>query len=100
MNARESELERYRQRLQIVEGLLTALADSTSVLEIIASSEDIQAARDALMREPWSFSESVAQHVLDMPYRRTTKLTRNDLEAEANTLRRQIDEIDRGPTDG
>ncbi len=91
-----SELDRNQARLEIVEGLQRAIAAGGALVDEIAKCPDNQSARDVLMSAPWSFTEMVAHHILDMPYRRTIELHRLMLDEEGATLRKLIQRLQDG----
>lgn len=87
-------LDKARARAHIVEGLLRALDMIDAIIATIRGSDDRGAARDALMADPFSFSEIQANHILDMTLSRLTRLGRSDLEAEMAQLRETIAELE------
>ncbi|BCM69999.1 MULTISPECIES: DNA gyrase/topoisomerase IV subunit A [Streptomyces] len=93
---RRSEFRRgkKRDRLHLVEGLLTALVDIDEVIRIIRSSENSAQAKERLM-ERFSLSEVQTQYILDTPLRRLTKYDRIELEAEKDKLTTEIEELTR-----
>ncbi|MFF9086558.1 DNA topoisomerase (ATP-hydrolyzing) subunit A [Streptomyces sp. NPDC014991] len=93
---RRSEFRRAkrRDRLHLVEGLLTALVDIDEVIRIIRSSENSAQAKGRLM-ERFSLSEVQTQYILDTPLRRLTKYDRIELEAEQERLTTEIAELTR-----
>lgn len=80
-------LDKAEARAHILRGLLIALDNIDEVVRIIRSSEDVEAARTALM-ESFELSEIQANHILDMPLRRLTAL-------ETNKLREELEEIEK-----
>jgi DNA gyrase subunit A len=86
-------LEQTLARAHIVEGLLIALDNIDEVVEIIKASEDVGAARDALM-ERFELSEVQATHILDMPLRRLTALETGKLREEHQQLQEVIAELE------
>ena len=78
----EFRLAKARARAHIVEGLLRAIDMLDAVINAIRSSDDREAAKTALVAEPFSFSEIQANHILDMTLARLTRLGRNNLEEE------------------
>jgi DNA gyrase subunit A len=74
-------LRRAEERDHIVLGLLIALDHLDEVIAIIRGSQDAEAARKRLMTK-FKLSEIQANHILDMPLRRLTKLARTELEDE------------------
>ncbi|MFJ5772643.1 DNA topoisomerase (ATP-hydrolyzing) subunit A [Streptomyces sp. NPDC093094] len=93
---RRSEYRRgkRRDRLHLVEGLLTALADIDEVIRLIRSSENSAQAKERLM-ERFSLSEIQTQYILDTPLRRLTRYDRIELEAEKEKLNAEIAELTR-----
>ncbi|GHF48606.1 DNA gyrase/topoisomerase IV subunit A [Streptomyces griseosporeus] len=93
---RRSEFRRTkkRDRLHLVEGLLTALVDIDEVIRLIRSSENSAQAKQRLM-ERFSLSEVQTQYILDTPLRRLTKYDRIELEAEKDKLTAEIEELTR-----
>ena len=90
----EFRLEKLRARAHIVEGLLKALDLIDEIITLIRGSEDRSAARDGLMAKPFEFSEIQANHILDMPLGRLTRLGRADLENEMADLNQRITELE------
>ncbi|MEU1921375.1 DNA topoisomerase (ATP-hydrolyzing) subunit A [Streptomyces albogriseolus] len=93
---RRSEFRRgkKRDRLHLVEGLLTALLDIDEVIRLIRSSENSAQAKQRLI-EHFSLSDVQTQYILDTPLRRLTKYDRIELEAEKNRLNAEIEELTR-----
>ena len=90
----EFRLGKARDRAHIVEGLLKAIEMLDAVIEAVRNSDDRPAARQALMAEPFSFSEEQANHILDMTLGRLTRLGRSELEEEMAKLRETIAELE------
>ncbi|GAB2442309.1 DNA gyrase/topoisomerase IV subunit A [Streptomyces incanus] len=93
---RRSEFRRgkRRDRLHLVEGLLTALLDIDEVIRLIRSSDNSAQAKQRLM-EQFSLSEIQTQYILDTPLRRLTRFDRIELEAEQERLNTEIEELTR-----
>ncbi|MEU6815994.1 DNA topoisomerase IV subunit A [Streptomyces sp. NPDC046860] len=93
---RRSEFRRTkrRDRLHLVEGLLTALVDIDEVIRVIRSSENSAQAKERLM-ERYGLSDIQTQYILDTPLRRLTKYDRIELEAEKDRLEKEIEELTR-----
>jgi DNA gyrase subunit A len=93
---RRSEFRRgkRRDRLHLVEGLLTALVDIDEVIRLIRSSENSAQAKQRLM-ERFSLSDVQTQYILDTPLRRLTKYDRIELESEKDRLNAEIEELTR-----
>src|SRR5919109_31945 len=83
------ELRKAEERDHIVEGLLIALANLDAVIKIIRGSADADEARTKLMTR-FKLSEIQANHILDMPLRRLTRLEREKLEEEHRELQATI----------
>ncbi|HET9075864.1 MAG TPA: DNA gyrase subunit A [Acidimicrobiales bacterium] len=90
----EYRLRKARDRAHIVEGLIKALDLIDQIIATIRASEDRPAARDALVAAPFEFSEIQANHILDMPLGRLTRLGRAQLEEELTQLRQTIAELE------
>ncbi|HET9380411.1 MAG TPA: DNA topoisomerase IV subunit A [Streptomyces sp.] len=93
---RRSEFRRTkrRDRLHLVEGLLTALLDIDEVIRLIRSSDNSAEARQRLV-ERFSLSDVQTQYILDTPLRRLTRFDRIELEAEKDRLTTEIEELTR-----
>ncbi|WP_262062474.1 DNA topoisomerase (ATP-hydrolyzing) subunit A [Streptomyces sp. STR69] len=93
---RRSEFRRTkrRDRLHLVEGLLTALVDIDEVIRIIRSSDNSAQAKQSLM-ERFSLSDIQTQYILDTPLRRLTRFDRIELESEMERLSAEIAELTR-----
>ncbi|MET7687116.1 DNA topoisomerase IV subunit A [Streptomyces sp. NPDC005483] len=93
---RRSEFRRTkrRDRLHLVEGLLTALVDIDEVIRIIRSSDNSAQAKERLI-ERFSLSEIQTQYILDTPLRRLTRFDRIELESEKERLEAEIAELTR-----
>ncbi|WP_055532374.1 DNA gyrase/topoisomerase IV subunit A [Streptomyces graminilatus] len=93
---RRSEFRRgkRRDRLHLVEGLLTALVDIDEVIRLIRSSDNSAQAKERLM-ERFGLSEIQTQYILDTPLRRLTRFDRIELESEQDRLAAEIAELTR-----
>jgi DNA gyrase subunit A len=83
------DLDKAEARAHIVEGLLKALDHIDEIVDLIKSSQDVAAARAALM-ERFQFSDKQAQAILDMRLARLTGLERDKLAEEFAQLMQQI----------
>jgi DNA gyrase subunit A len=83
------QLRRAEERDHIVLGLLIALEHIDEVIRIIRAAEDSEEARTRLMTR-FELSEIQANHILDMPLRRLTRLARSELEQEHKDLLERI----------
>ncbi|MFD7665319.1 DNA topoisomerase (ATP-hydrolyzing) subunit A [Streptomyces sp. NPDC059788] len=91
---RRSEFRRTkkRDRLHLVEGLLTALIDIDEVIRLIRSSDNSAQAKERLM-DRFGLSDIQTQYILDTPLRRLTKFDRIELESERDKLKAEIEEL-------
>jgi DNA gyrase subunit A len=90
----EFRLRKARDRAHIVEGLLKAIDMIDAIIAAIRASADKAAARAALIGEPFEFSDIQAEHILDMPLSRLTRLGKTQLEEELEQLRATIAELE------
>lgn len=93
---RRSEFRRKKalERLHLVEGLLLTMVDIDEVIQVIRSSDDAEAAKTKLIAV-FDLDEIQAQYILDLRLRRLTKMSRIELEAERDDLKRRIEELER-----
>jgi DNA gyrase subunit A len=89
----EFRLGKAQARAHIVEGLLKAINVIDEVIATIRASEDRAAALAALIAEPFEFSETQAEHILQMQLGRLTRLARIDLEGEMAELSATIADL-------
>jgi DNA gyrase subunit A len=86
----EFRLREAERKAHINEGLLKAINVIDEVIATIRGSEERGAARVNLMAPPFEFSEVQANHILEMPLGRLTRLARIDLETLIADLRTEI----------
>lgn len=84
------DLDKARERLHILEGLMIALDNIDEVIAIIKSSANGAEAKERLIAR-FGFSERQAQAILDMRLQRLTGLEREKLEAEYGELKRTVE---------
>ena len=87
-------LDKARDRGHILEGRMKALNVIDKIIKLIRESEDAAAAKDALMKKPYEFSERQAVDILDMQLRQLTRLSRIDLEKELADVQARIKEYE------
>jgi DNA gyrase subunit A len=87
-------LDKARDRGHILEGRLKALNVIDKIIALIRKSEDAAAAKDALMKKPYEFSERQAIDILDMQLRQLTRLSRIDIEKELADVQNRIKEYE------
>ncbi len=87
-------LRKAEEALHIQEGLFKALNVIDEVIATIRASEDRSDARERLMAEPFEFSETQAEHILQMNLGRLTRLARVEIEEKIAELRETIAELE------
>ena len=85
------DLNKADERAHILEGLIIALDNIDRVISIIRGSENVQTARESLMKE-FNLTEAQSQAIVDMRLRALTGLERSKIEAELAELQKKIDE--------
>ncbi|MCL8250250.1 DNA topoisomerase IV subunit A [Aeromicrobium fastidiosum] len=80
-------------RLHLLDGLLLALVDIDEVIQLIRSSDDRAAAQERLM-SVFDLSEAQSDYILNRTLGSLTRLSRIDIEKEAEDLRRTIEQLD------
>ncbi len=83
-------LDKAKRREHILEGRIKALDVIDAIIALIRASDDVAAAREGLMAEPYEFSEVQANDILDMQLRQLTRLSRLDLQSELDETRANI----------
>ncbi|MEM1335212.1 MAG: DNA topoisomerase (ATP-hydrolyzing), partial [Actinomycetota bacterium] len=86
----EFRLDKAQRREHILEGRIKALDVIDEIIALIRASDDVAAAREGLMAEPFEFTEIQANDILDMQLRQLTRLSRIDLEKELEDVRETI----------
>ena len=86
------DLNKAQERDHILQGLLIALDNIDEVIRIIRSSENVQAAKAALMAS-FGLDDVQAQAIVDMRLRALTGLERSKIEAEHAQLMKLIAEL-------
>lgn len=89
----EYRLEKAEHELHINTGLLKAIGMIDEIIATIRASEDRATAREALMAEPFEFSEIQTNHILDMQLGRLTRLGRDQIEEKVSELTAAILEL-------
>ena len=88
----EFDLQKAKDRLHIVEGLLIALEDIDNVIALIKKSESAAAAKDNLMTK-YNLSEIQAKSILAMRLSSLAKLEKIELENEKKELMLTIEDL-------
>lgn len=89
----KNRMDRRKARLHLLEGLAIAVLNLDEVIEVIRSSDTAELARQRLM-QIFDLSELQAEHILELRLRRLTRFSVIELEAEADTLRKEIAELE------
>ncbi|MGO1570680.1 MAG: DNA gyrase/topoisomerase IV subunit A [Canibacter sp.] len=82
-------LQKRKDRLHLVDGLLIAILDIDEVIQVVRTSDDAETARTRLM-QVFDLSEPQAEYILELRLRRLTKFSRVELESERDELRAEI----------
>lgn len=85
----EYELDKARQRIHILEGLLIALANLDAIIDLIRKSPDANVARERLVSR-FKLTEIQAQAILDLQLRRLAALERQKIEDEHKEVLEKI----------
>lgn len=83
------DLNKAQNRAHILEGLIIALDNLDTVINLIRSSKTVQVAKDGLIKK-FNLSEKQAQAILDMRLQRLTGLERQKIEQEYDELLKTI----------
>ncbi|WP_243074852.1 DNA topoisomerase (ATP-hydrolyzing) subunit A [Microbacterium sp. SS28] len=86
-------LQRRKERLHLVEGLLIAILDIDEVIQVIRQSDDGEQARTRLM-DVFDLSQLQAEYILELRLRRLTRFSRIELETERETLLAEIAQLE------
>lgn len=91
-NRSKYELKKAEDRLEIVEGLLTALKNLDDVISLIRKSKGSGEALEGLMKK-FSLTKNQAQAVLETKLQQLTSLEFDKLKKENEELKKTIDEL-------
>src|SRR3546814_13152393 len=83
-------LKKAQDRAHIVEGLLKAVDVIDEVIALIRGSEDRASARVGLTSAPFEFSDTQAEHILELRLGQLTRLARVDLATEMRSEERRV----------
>ncbi|GFE68873.1 DNA topoisomerase (ATP-hydrolyzing) subunit A [Chroococcus sp. FPU101] len=86
------ELNEVQQRVHLLEGLLLALENLKTVIEILTNAADGTTAKQRFQAE-LGISEAQSDSILAMPLRRLTGLERQKLQTEYEELQKRIQEL-------
>ena len=92
---REAKFDRNKAlaRLEVVEGLLVALADIDNIIAIIKKSESSAAAKEALIKK-YEFTDNQVTAILNMKLSSLAKLEGVKLENEKEDLKKNIEHLE------
>lgn len=83
------ELAKAEERAHVLEGLKIALKNIDAVIELIKRSQDVESARQGLMKK-FKLSQRQAEAILEMRLSRLTGLERGKIDAEYKELIKEI----------
>ena len=86
------DLQKCKDKLEIVDGLLKALEDIDNIIELIKKSESAAAARVKL-QEKYHFSEAQTKAITDMKLGKLAGLEKIELQNEKADLQKEIDRL-------
>ena len=87
------ELRKAKERMHIVEGLITAVDNINEVIQIIRSSYDTKESMEKLMAR-FGFSIEQAREIVDLRLRALQGLNRQELHAEYDELKARIEYLE------
>ena len=85
-------LEKRQARLHLIEGLQQAVLNIDEVIEVIRASDTAEEAKKKMLKV-FDLSDLQSEYILELKLRRLTKLSILELEAEADQLRKEIEEL-------
>jgi DNA gyrase subunit A len=89
----KNRLDRRMARLHLLDGLAVAVLNIDEVIEVIRTSDTADAARERL-RTVFDLSDLQTDYILELRLRRLTRFSLIELETEADTLRKEIAELE------
>ncbi len=89
----EEDRSRLFERLQILDGVLNALARMDEINLAVRKSKNRQEARKALLAEPFRYSETVATHILDLSVSRQTIAGIEELKRERSEAAARLKDL-------
>ena len=87
------ELQKAKDRMHIIEGLIIALDNIDEIIRLIRASKNANEAREALMAN-FKLSQVQAQAILDMRLHRLTSLERDKILHEFNELKLEVEKLE------
>lgn len=89
----KNRLDKRRARLHLLDGLAIAVVNIDEVIEVIRRSDTAESAKQSL-KTVFDLSELQAEYILELRLRRLTRFSLIELEQEADTLRKEIAELE------
>ena len=90
----KNRLDKRKARLHLLDGLAIAVVNIDEVIEVIRRSDTAEIAR-ASLKTVFDLSDLQADYILELRLRRLTRFSLIELEQEADTLRREIEELEK-----
>lgn len=91
-NRTQSRYDKAADRMHMIGALQTVLADVDEVIRIVRTSDNRQAAHDALKKR-YKIDDAQADYVLSISLGRLTRFDRIQLEDEANELKKEMEKL-------
>jgi DNA gyrase subunit A len=88
------DLNKAKEKMHILEGLMIALKNIDRVIKIIRSSKQAEEAKERLMKE-FDFSDIQAKAILDMRLQKLTGMEIEGLEKDYNDTKKLIEELEK-----
>ncbi|KYK24661.1 DNA gyrase subunit A [Thermoplasmatales archaeon SG8-52-4] len=88
------DLNKAKEKMHILEGLMIALKNIDKVIKIIRSSKQVEEAKNRLIKE-FNFSEIQAKAILDMRLQKLTGMEIEELEKDYNETKKLIEELEK-----
>ena len=88
------DLNKAKEKMHILEGLMVALKNIDRVIKIIRSSKQAEEAKERLMKE-FNFSDIQAKAILDMRLQKLTGMEIEGLEKDYNETKKLIEELEK-----
>ena len=89
----KNRLDKRKARLHLLDGLAIAVVNIDEVIDVIRRSDTAELAKKTL-RTVFDLSDLQAEYILELRLRRLTRFSLIELEQEADTLRREIAELE------
>jgi len=87
------DMKKAKEKMHILEGLMTALRNIDEVIRIIRQSKEVEEAKDRLMKR-FKFSEIQAKSILDMRLQKLTGMEIEAVEKDYNETKELIEQLE------